>query len=467
MADGYSARSAAERMGPPRRRSGHVGQPEQPAADLAEAGGNEARFQSLLLDRAQPLLRLRAALPTGPEGTLALGKRGFSLLAEEALVLQSFLEDCGARSNRTYLPLVVNVSALRGFAIAGFTLSALLDRIGQDGIGDPDLVEEFRQETAETREQVLAWVDDLVTEIVSELRQRVDGEVETPPTPTQGSDENERGPGVRLPVTVDNTEVPDQERQVAGIAAKFLVHKKILEEEYDGRLFTDPQGMRRYVREVSDEQQCRFFETRIQTLLATYDTFVSGTALETADPELVRFRSGVAIVRKLCRIMTEFVHRLEQGENDTKFQALPQRSAEVIQDHDVLDRALNYALRYMHRFVAVMAPVAEEMVKRYTAHDRRVCTIPEGVNLHIRPVSLLARIVEHYRTPANLTIGSVTCYAGSIVQMLMAAGANPDQREVVFEGDKKVLDAIEVFFACRLGENGLESLPPELGFLTH
>ena len=87
------------------------------------------------------------------------------------------------------------------------------------------------------------------------------------------------------------------------------------------------------------------------------------------------------------------------------------------------------------------------------------------VELHARPVSLIARIVDHYGTPVQMTIGDTTCYAGSILQVLMAIGSNTDAREVTFEGDSKPLEDLRVLFDCGMGETETP-LPKELAYLV-
>ena len=91
--------------------------------------------------------------------------------------------------------------------------------------------------------------------------------------------------------------------------------------------------------------------------------------------------------------------------------------------------------------------------------------MPDGVVLHARPVSLIARIVDHYGTPVQMSIGNTTCYAGSILQVLMAAGQNPTARQVTFEGDSVPLEDLCTLFSHGLGENDAP-LPKRLGYLA-
>lgn len=48
----------------------------------------------------------------------------------------------------------------------------------------------------------------------------------------------------------------------------------------------------------------------------------------------------------------------------------------------------------------------------------------------------------------------------------MIVGANPGAREVTFEGDHQPLSDLKKLFECRLGEDGVASLHPDLAYLA-
>ena len=109
--------------------------------------------------------------------------------------------------------------------------------------------------------------------------------------------------------------------------------------------------MRRYVLEVSDEEQCRFFQTRIHNLQSKYDTFVKATEAEQRDPDLKRFRGYVSITLHLIECMTQLVHFYERHENDIRGEQVKNRIAALIDKDEVLDRALNFCLYFTHAYL--------------------------------------------------------------------------------------------------------------------
>ena len=253
--------------------------------------------------------------------------------------------------------------------------------------------------------------------------------------------------------------------KIAELASLYIAHKYALDKLFDGRRVTEVAAMRRYVLEVSDEEQCRYFQTRIHNLQSKYDTFVKATEAERQDADLKRFRGYVAIALHLLECMTQLVHFYQRHENDIRGEQVKNRIASLIDKDAVLDRALNFCLYYTHAYLAEGLPLAQSLVKRYTSQERIILELPDGVHIHIRPASLIAEVVKHHGTPVTVTIGSDTRYAGSVLDVLMAAGANSGDRKIAFEGDTAPLRDLSLLFEQRLGEDGLSRFPRQLSYL--
>jgi hypothetical protein len=159
------------------------------------------------------------------------------------------------------------------------------------------------------------------------------------------------------------------------------------------------------------------------------------------------------------------VHFYERHENDVRVDEAKDRTAALIDKERVLDRALNFCLFHAHAYLAAGAPIAERLIKRYTSQRRLTLELPEGVAIHIRPASLIAAVVKHHGTPVNVTIGSDTRYAGSVLDVLMAAGANAGERRFTFEGDARPLEDLRLLFSCALGEHGFAGFPEDISYL--
>ncbi|MAG57901.1 MAG: hypothetical protein CMJ83_16575 [Planctomycetes bacterium] len=410
----------------------------------------------------EPFMAVKALTERTVEGG-DRARRAFSGILQLAQDFSTFLDDHGARLNRTYAALAEYTACVRGFAKMGRHLAHLEVRLGHE-LPEPAGVhaQQFRDEVRRTLEFVKWSLANLQEEVFSEAGRLLGESLRFHPGPpmTRSRDDN-----LALPQDLDEDSVPEKERWIAEIASKFLAHKEILDRESRLTKWTDLESMRTFVLEVSDEQQVRFFTTRIHNTLSRYDTYIQGTSIESQDPDLPRFRTYVVASLHILEVMIELVHFYERHENDVRCELAKNRVSDLVDKEMVLDRILNYSLHWLHVYMSEMVPQAEALVQRYTLQTEVACMIPDGISLHARPVSLITRIVNHYGTPVRIKVGETTCYAGSILQVLMAVGANPKVREVVFDGDGTPLADLKLLFETGLGETDTP-LPKELAYLA-
>ncbi|MEM9379835.1 MAG: HPr family phosphocarrier protein [Planctomycetota bacterium] len=129
------------------------------------------------------------------------------------------------------------------------------------------------------------------------------------------------------------------------------------------------------------------------------------------------------------------------------------------------DVTLNRLLVCALSFMESGAPLAEALLPSYTTASEARLELGESVLLHARPASLIVAIVQHHGTPVELEVAGARCNAGSILELMVAIGSNPEAREFVVRGDERPLRDLVALFAADLGESGLELLPDSLGYL--
>lgn len=391
-----------------------------------------------------------------------LSRRLLTSVEEDAARVETLLTDYDALYNQTYCCLFEMVGALRSFASAGATVQNIDFRAQKPYLPDPEAHAAFREETGRTARFIDEGVRDLLSAVREEAEQLCG---RGPAIPGAGSLMPDAQVQRKLPHTVGAEDAANLESRIAAEAALFLTAHKTLNERSPGRRFDDPEAMQRFVLEVCDEEQSRFFEAKLANIESRYDTFVVNTATEARDPNLRAFRTGVGVALELIRVVARLVHFYERHEDDLRPEAAKARVTRLIDKHRVLERLLNYGLFFAHRFMDACEPYARALLDAYTVTEEVTLAIPEGVMLHARPASLIVKVVAHHGTPVEMRIGSQVCYAGSITQVLMAAGANLGVREVSFRGDHEPVADLKALFEARLGEDGAGSFPPALSYL--
>lgn len=419
---------------------------------------SEQDFRAMLAERAGLFLRACAA-----PGGAAWTRRRFFDLSLEADELESFLDDHGARTNRAFAAFTELVASVRGFALAGMSLSHLVRRLPTYGI--LDALGDDRARAIEGIDAALKYTEarlvDLMGALLDEGR-RI------------GATELERGEGAapeerstrrpRLPHNIDLVEIHDEEQRIATVAARYLdAHRSLREAGI--RPIEDPVERKAFLRRVCSEEAARVWKVSVHNLQSSYDTHVKNTLLETADPRLARLRGFVAAslhVLEAVTLLTHFVERRDRGLRSDHTDSVLQRA---VPRADVRDVTLNGLLVWADRFLAAGAPLAEALLPSYTNASEVVLQLREGVLLHARPASLVAAVVQHHGTPVELEIEGHVCNAGSILEVMVAVGTRPEARRYVARGDERPLRDLEALFAADLGERGLDTLPDGLGYL--
>lgn len=379
-------------------------------------------------------------------------------IQEAAAEFVTFLDEHGARKNATYVAIGELGAGVRGFASAILSLAQLHRTVvtpGEWGI-DVSRLTSAIDVAAQFAENGLKGLHE---HLVQEGRRLLDELPGDNPSEVEAAHDT-----ACLSPTLGAVTLPQQEAEVRRFCTRVLATRQVLERFSDNAGFADVDALKRFAAEICDEQQITFFETRVGNLLSRYDTWVQGTRLEEDHPSLLHLRAHVQAAAHVCAFMRELSHFHERHENDVRCEQARNRIAEIVDSDELLSQLLRFGLSTLHELLEGATPLAERLVDVFTEQRSITCVIPDGVTLHARPVSLLTRIVDHHGTPVQMRLGERACYAGSMLEVLMAIGDAPGTREVAFEGDEAPLGDIQLLFQHGLGERD-EKLPEALAYL--
>ena len=423
----------------------------------------ERDFANLLGSRAQDLLRLTNTL-----SSLQIGgwtKRLFFLLYSEADELESFLDDYGARSNQSYAAVTELVASVRGFSMAGLSLEHLTRRLD-----NYQVLESFSEVEADMARGDLSaardWVQEVLLALLGEIR--LEAERHGVHHPKEGHADGELGfPLVRfrLPMDVGLEDIDEEEQRIAEVASKYLQACTMLEEGASG-VIEEPGERDSFLRELFTEEMARVYEATVHNLQSTYDTYICNTRLESADGRLPRLRGHVSGTLHLLQAATQLAHFLERHESEVRDDGARGQLARLAPRAQVSNLIVNVLLLWSGRFMAEGRVLAEALLPAYTNLQVLDVELEEGLVLHARPISLLVSIINHYATPVEFEVAGETCNAGSILEMMITAGSKAGERQFRFRGDERPLQDIALLFNHGLGEGGVDTLPPELGYLA-
>ncbi|MHC5210987.1 MAG: HPr family phosphocarrier protein [Planctomycetota bacterium] len=371
-------------------------------------------------------------------------------LGQRAHALETFLDDYGARQNRTFVILGELTASVRGLAGVKATALHLSDRLPRYQV----LVETgpLAANLSETR----AFLDRAIIALFQRLQEEasqwgfgkeiVDVRSETPVLQRR-----------LLPRNLDEVESVDERQHIAEIGAQFL---KVLETSRSLDLgFERPrETLAEFVASHATEERCRWYESTVHSMQSMYDTYVLHTSVERDHPWLQALRGHASIALHLLEMATGLMHFYERHENDIRHEGARDAIAAVVPKQDTLHAAVNVCLRHAYLFVEGASATAHQILNTFVRQARLTLSMPAGVTFHARPLALIVQVARHYGTPLEISFDGERASATSLMGLIMLGGRHPRPKAIDVRGDARALRDLESLFAWGLGEHGGE--PP-------
>ena len=418
----------------------------------------EKDFAVLLAERGAEFLEGCAA-----SGDVPWTKRRFFDLFVASDELESFLDDYGARTNRTYSVFTELVASLRGFGLAGMSLSHLVRRL--PGYGVLERLGDRRVRALDDLGMACKFVEHKIARLMGALLE--EGRA-------IGVTELHRGEGqppvdrsvrrFRLPHDVDLDRTLDEEQRIAEVATKYLEAAGELG-KIGIRPIADSKQREAFLRSNCSEEVARVWEATVHNLQSSYDTYVKTTVLETADDRLPALRGHIAAALHTLEVVTALTHFVERHERGLRSDLAESVLQRVVPRDEVRAVTLDRLLVWASDFMAAGVDLAEGLLPSYTNESEVTLTLKDGMVFHARPASFVVSIVQHHGTPVELEVNGETANAGSILDLMVVVGSHPEARSYVVRGDERPLRDLQALFDSGLGEDGVESLPESLRYL--
>lgn len=423
---------------------------------------HEGEFVGVLQTHAEAFFELSNSLRS--RRTKPWNPKHYYQLIHRTNELESFLDDFGARYNRSYHFFTELVASLRAFAQAGYSLAHLSGRLSTYGIEShlgAKPLREVRDGVDAAAAFIRRSIDEMLEAAVQEGREfgldltpEVTAETTFLPVVVKQ----------RLPRNVDAEEIAEEEQRIAEVASKYMLACEMLGSA-GIRPQEDASARRRLLASACTEERARVYEATVHNLQSAYDTYIKNTVLESTDSVLPVLRGLASTALHLLEAVTFLTHFYERHEEDIRTEEAKVRIGAIVDRSEVQDTILNRLLWPATRVLVGGREVAQSLLSSYTNAQELEVELAADVILHARPASLIVGIVNHHGTPVEMELAGHTSNAASILELLLAVGSHPDERRFLFRGDARPLHDLRLLFQHGLGERGLDDLPGQLDYL--
>lgn len=374
---------------------------------------SETVFHDLIDQRAQDLLELIRYVSECKPRERVLVRPLLGGLWSQAMQVEELLDAYDARNNCQWCAFRSLMAKVKAFADASYELLHIKHAMPAYRL--LPIEEDFVQATQETLEftaGVLKRTADHTLVMAEHLALTI------PRTSRREYTYTEELPAGRLPRNCQSNKKETVSEMVALLATAFLnlaassknvrSAGKALPDEY-------PSFLKNTVR----EENLRSLELRFHNLQSQYDTYVSGTQAEKQDDELLVLRGHISVIFRLLRSATLFSHYYERhGSRNNCVLATLQ---EPLVPRDSLMHALmKYSIHFVNLYITCAEKLCKKMLKRYSEVGSIVLPIPKYRGFHVRPSTLVSKLVSHYGCEVQMTLGEETYDAQMPLELFRA-----------------------------------------------
>jgi len=378
------------------------------------------RFQALMASRAGSLMGLCRALtsldaPSGTAFTAVLTRPFLASMLSQATQLEELLDAYGALNNARWNSFRRGVAAAKLFTRVHYVLLHL-----QHTAPNYQLLPvegDFEQATR----SALHFTGRVIARVAHQLAG--DGTRLALPVEASTVCGEELPPGL-LPQDRALRHVLSAGETVAKLATAFLNLSASCEflAQHTG---APADATARPPLEPPGEAELRDLEHRFHNLQALYDTYVSKTDVEHADPALRSLRGHVSVIYHLLEIATDLAHYYERHARAAAVAPdaalVPGSDVAPAVDVETLRAVLQqYALLFSVRFLRAGREFCQQLLRRYAELGEATLPIPRYRGFHVRPSTLVAKIVNHYGGAVTMTLEDESYDASSPLELFRA-----------------------------------------------
>ena len=182
---------------------------------------------------------------------------------------------------------------------------------------------------------------------------------------------------------------------------------------------TEPADYARCFPDPVSEDSLRYLKVRFHCLQSLYDTHVSETEIEYQDANLPILRGHISVTFHLLEIATYLVHYYERHLNirtgDSSLRRKP-----VITADPLLEMVMSYSITYAGLYLDLGRHLCHTMLKHYAEVGAIQAPVPSYRGFHVRPATLVAKIVQHYGSDVRMELDGQTYDARSPLDLFRA-----------------------------------------------
>jgi phosphotransferase system HPr-like phosphotransfer protein len=423
---------------------------------------SEEEFLALVQEPSAFFFKFYNSFASKMELGKGISRKFYSNLIQEAELLESFLDEFGARENKKWSFFTEYVACIRNLGISAFFIKHLLDRYPFYNLEKSN---ESYDQFQSHAQNALEFLNLSILNIYKEVTQAATSNGLIFPAESVSPNEfSDIESNKRLPRNIAEDEVKDEEEQIIELCDKIQeVAEKM--QKIKINYSDDLDTLKKMIPYKINERKARALKEDVHSLQSDYDTYIKNTKLEYGYPMIKNLRGHISMTLHLMEVVLWLCHFYERHEDEIRPGECKSKITEMVSKTELLSQIINFGFYYSKHFLSNGGELAEEIIKNFIKIGRIEVPIPKPLGFHARPSTYVSLIARQYDEDLFLVVDDEKFSSKSVMSMLQAGGAIADKgyQTVIFEGSTRVLDDIKILAEHNYCEE--QDIPPQLSYL--
>jgi phosphotransferase system HPr (HPr) family protein len=423
---------------------------------------SEEEFLPLVEEAGSQFFKTFNAFASLLDHKLDANRKCYSNLIQQAELLESFMDEHSARQNKTWSFFTEYVASIRNLVIATFYIRHLMDRYPFYNLRDSDEQKSlFFKEAQAVQEFLNRSILNLYEEC---LRAGKKNDLEYSDDTVDPDQFSEVEVNKQLPKNAEDEQIKEDEERIIDMFEK-MSNVAAMMEEMNARVQQKEGNLKRIVPEIIDEKKARMIMSLVHSVQSEFDTYIKGTSIQKRYEELKTFRGYISMPLHLLEVTIWLTHFYERHEDEIRQGECKHIISTLVNKDELLSQIVNFCFKNCIFYIREGDLLGKELLKNFVKTVRYELPIPTPLGFHARPSTYISLIVRNYDADAFLLVDDEKFNARSVMSLLQAGGAVADKgyQTVVFEGDKRVLDDLQILADHNYCED--TNIPSELSYL--
>jgi len=391
-------------------------------------------FNDLIASKTERYFRAIGYLASRTNSKNLLTRPLLGELLSQSTQIEEFLDSYGARNNCQWARFRSLTATIKLFSNVSYELLHI-----QHSIPAYRLLG-VKQDFSKSTEKTLDFTEAILIRTAAQLIKEAEKlKLPIPSAPKKESFFIEKLPDGRLPHDLAMRKVEKVSKTVSMLATAFLNLSAESLKDLPCKK-NQSKALPETMTDLISEEKVRSLELRFHNLQSLYDTYVSTTEAEVLDNDLPVLRGHISVVLHLLRTARDFAHYYERHASHTAHKAeMTQETSNSLELHDdsseheitqkrnrlvdpeqLLERLLNYCIYFVGQFLSCAEQLCRNMLKRYTELGSVELVVPPYRGFHVRPSTLISKLVLHYGSDVKMMLDDDAYDARSPLELFRA-----------------------------------------------